>query len=79
VWAVGSGYAGPVAMRWTGDAWAEVPVPTGASSEANGGVCGVAFSSPTDGWAVGAASLAHTGKQAGYWPLIVHWDGIAWN
>jgi hypothetical protein len=79
VWAVGSGDGGPVAMRWTGGAWAEVPVPTGAFLEANGGVCGVAFSSPTDGWAVGAALLANTGKQAGYRPLIVHWDGTAWN
>lgn len=79
VWAVGGGDAGALAMRWTGGAWAKVPVPTGAFPEASGPLSGVAFSSPTYGWAVGAASLTNTGKQAGYRPLIVHWDGTAWN
>ena len=77
VWAVGGSLTGTVAMRWTGSVWAEVPVPTGDSPEANGGLASVAFSSPTDGWAVG--NITETGAHAGTWPLIVHSDGTAWN
>lgn len=77
VWAVGGSLTGTVAMRWTGSAWAKVPVPTGDSPEANGGLASVAFSSPTDGWAVG--NITETGAHAGTWPLIVHSDGTAWN
>jgi hypothetical protein len=77
VWAVGGADAGTLAMRWTGGAWAEVPVPTGHSATANGTLFSVAFSSPTDGWAVGG--LTETGAHAGNWPLIVHCDGTAWN
>lgn len=77
VWAVGGLLNGTLAMRWTGSAWVEVPVPTGDSPEANGSLLSVAFSSPTDGWAVGG--LTETSVHAGIWPLIVHCDGTAWN
>jgi hypothetical protein len=68
-------------MRWTGSAWAETPVPNADSpDEANGStLTSVAFSSPTDGWAVGVDWVTGTIKHAGDWPLIVHWDGTSWN
>lgn len=81
VWAVGSADVGPLAMRWTGSAWAEVPVPDADSPDEQDGssLQSVAFSSPTSGWAVGAEFVTGTGRHSGDWPLIVHWDGTAWN
>jgi hypothetical protein len=81
VWAVGAADVGLLAMRWTGNTWAEVPVPNADSpDEANGsGLTSVAFPSPAYGWAVGVDWVTGKGKHAGDWPLIVHWDGTAWN
>jgi hypothetical protein len=80
-WAVGGADVGLLAMRWTGSAWAETPVPNADSpDEANGStLTSVAFSSPTDGWAVGVDWVTGTIKHAGDWPLIVHGDGTSWN
>lgn len=82
VWAVGGiEYAGLLATRWTGSTWAKVPVPNAESPfEANGSaLTSVAFSSPTFGWAVGVDWVTGTVRHSGNWPLIVHWDGTAWN
>jgi hypothetical protein len=74
MWAVGGRDNGVLAMRWTGSAWAGIPLPAGSGPQASGVLAGVAFSSSGDGWAVGTY-LA--GKE--FWPLILHWDGTAWN
>jgi hypothetical protein len=78
VWAVGGGDAGPLAMRWTGTSWAQVPAPIGDNPQATGGLADVAFSAPSDGWAVGTYWIASQGSQQN-WPLIIHWNGTAWN
>ena len=79
VWAVGGDASGALAMRWTGSAWDSVPVPEDLGPAANGALTGVAFSSPTDGWAVGVDWVTGRGAQQENLPLIVHWDGTAWN
>ena len=79
VWAVGGDASGALAMRWTGGAWDSVPVPEDLGPAANGGLTGVAFSSPADGWAVGVDWVTGRGGQQENLPLIVHWDGTAWN
>ena len=54
--------------------WSDVPSPSGAGTASL--LDGVAFSSVTDGWAVGARySLA----EGGYRAMIEHWDGTAWT
>jgi hypothetical protein len=79
VWAVGGDASGAVAMRWTGSAWDSVPVLENLGPAANGTLTGVAFSSPADGWAVGVDWVIGRGEQQENLPLIVHWDGTAWN
>jgi hypothetical protein len=79
VWAVGGDAIGAVAMRWTGSAWDSVPVPEDLGPAANGTLNGVAFSSPADGWAVGVDWVTGRGARQENLPLIVHWDGTAWN
>ena len=54
-------------------------VPEDLGPAANGALTGVAFSSPTDGWAVGVDWVTGRGAQQENLPLIVHWDGTAWN
>lgn len=78
VWAVGGGDADPLAMRWTGTSWTQVPAPVGDNPQATGALTGVAFCAPSDGWAVGTYWITSQGSQQN-WPLIVHWNGIAWN
>lgn len=79
VWAVGGTGSVALAMKWTGSAWASVPVPDDVVPGASGALVGVAFSSPTDGWAVGVNFETGKGGQPEYLPLIVHWDGTAWD
>jgi hypothetical protein len=79
VWAVGGDASSALAMRWTGSAWDSVPVPEDLGPAANGALTGVAFSSTADGWAVGVDWVTGRGGQQENLPLIVHWDGTAWN
>jgi hypothetical protein len=53
--------------HWDGTVWTHVPSPSPAGYYVS--LDGVAATSASDAWAVGAA---------GYQPLIEHWDGTAW-
>ncbi len=72
VWAVGQSWDGahPVAERWDGVAWHDVPVPDPSTSL--DGFAGVSGSGTDDLWAVGSAA-------GGTEPLVGHWNGLAWS
>jgi hypothetical protein len=80
-WAVGSlccsmrnSGTGALLEHWDGDAWTLVPGPDARFLDEV--LNGVAAISPSDAWAVGRV------KQSGYGggtPLILHWDGSAWQ
>jgi hypothetical protein len=53
-----------------------VPVPSANAAGTFNILDGVSFSSPSDGWAVGARLSP---SLAGYRPLIQHWDGSDWS
>jgi hypothetical protein len=60
-----------LAYRWTGTAWAALPVPASVNAWA---LAHVATFSAADAWAVGA----NTGAAGGS-PAATHWDGTAWT
>jgi hypothetical protein len=66
-------------MRWTSATWQAVPAPGPKA-----GFDRVAIAPGGAVWAVGgdaSGALARTGRggQQENLPLIVHWDGTAWN
>ena len=70
VWAVGHLLSGPLAMRWDGRRWREVPIPYSHwraryENRDNSWLFGVAAIAPDDVWAVGFG--------------IEHWDGRRWT
>lgn len=69
VWAVGNYTNGsvtdPLVEHWNGTQWSVVASPAVSGD----GLTGVAFSSATDGWAVGG----------GLGALTEHWDGTRWT
>lgn len=77
-WAVGWGSTSPfggtavaIALRWTGSAWASVPIPQPSPVM----LFGVAALAPDNVWAVG-----HTYLGGAHWvPLILRWNGRAWS
>jgi hypothetical protein len=76
VWAVGATNTGPLAVTWADGGWARVPIPPDPNSHDSLGA--VAFSAAADGWAVGAHQVTSHGTTITE-PLILHWNGTAWN
>jgi hypothetical protein len=69
----------PLSMRWTSATWQAVPAPGPKA-----GFDRVTIAPGGAVWAVGgdaSGALARTGRggQQENLPLIVHWDGTAWN
>jgi hypothetical protein len=73
-WAVGKSGNGTLALRWTGNAWAQAATPNPLDSST---LEAVAASSATDAWAVGFgyASVGSTAEET----LILHWNGGGWS
>ena len=61
-------------VHWNGTAWKQVPSPNPGSPVSDNQLNGIAATSATDAWAVGA-----TGESQGHQALIVHWNGTAWK
>ncbi len=77
-WAVGSAYNGTVdktlLVHWDGSAWKQVKSPNlGGASQTND-LDAIAVTSATDAWAAG-----EYGNSAPIRPLVLHWDGSAWQ
>jgi hypothetical protein len=71
VWAVGDYFGkqmNPLAERWNGTAWQQVPTPGLRPPGFNSTLLGVAAVSDRDVWAVG------TDLQ----PVALHWNGSSW-
>ena len=64
----------PLAWRWTGQTWVNVPVD---SPDQRSDFQAVTTLSPTDAWAVGIKG-DNTSDEYGS-PLAMHWDGRRWN
>jgi hypothetical protein len=80
IWVVGSTLGAtqssvPEALHYDGTAWAVVPVPQ--PSRSSGTLGAVTAISPTNAWAVGAASGA--GSAIGGSTLVEHWNGSTWS
>ncbi len=75
-WAVGLEITGggsgqvPLIMHWNGSVWQQVATPTLSTPS---GLNGVAVSSATNAWAVGASSNGTMST-----PIAMHWDGTQW-
>src|SRR5438552_1701819 len=63
VWAT----SGNDLFRWDGSIWAH-------AAHVGGGVDGISFDSPSDGWVVGYVAVGETTK-----PFAAHWDGLRWT
>jgi len=81
-WAVGyvtppqAGPAQPLALRWNGTSWANVPVPLlGIGTR----LWGVSASSANEAWAVGSFSSHPPGYSIVTNPVAMHWNGTAWS
>ena len=82
-WAVGGFYAvigasqslRTLALRWNGATWEKVPSP---SPGAEAALYGVAATSATNAWAVGAYETV-SGSGGSDKTLIFHWTGTAWK
>lgn len=80
-WAVGydtsTSGSTTLVLRWNGESWARVPSPNRAPATPPriDQLHGVTAISATDAWAVGYYQKA----GAGFYTLILHWDGTAWH
>ena len=88
VWAVGgegrygnpySGYhAGqPLILHWGGTDWAAAPLPPILMAPTDGVLRALTAFGPHDVWAVG--TLFSAGSPPSLHPLVLHWDGAAWQ
>jgi hypothetical protein len=75
-WAVGSASSGKtLILHWNGTVWSQVPNPS-----LKGSFQAVAATSATNAWAVGyAGNPGGAGVPGNNRPLIMHWNGVAWN
>jgi hypothetical protein len=80
-WAVGSaadidsdpsGGVQTLILRWNGVRWVRVKSPSPGPADSDDGLLGVAATSATDAWAVGALFSANK-------TLILHWNGKSWT
>ncbi|MBV9383470.1 MAG: hypothetical protein JO242_22765 [Streptosporangiaceae bacterium] len=78
-WAVGASSSlfnpVPLAERWDGTAWHQLPVPL-PSAATVGRLAGVLQLSPGNAWAVGSITPQTGGTNL---TLIEHWDGTRWS
>jgi len=80
-WAVGNSVLDAtetLVLHWNGNGWVQVPSPSpaGTGSTAASQLQAVTAPSPTNAWAVGAAS---TGHSPGPWTTVTeHWNGTTW-
>ena len=78
-WAVGSygtsTRSQTLIVHWNGTAWSQQSSPNPAGFSSGSQLSGVAATSPSNAWAVGASSHSFTDSRT----LIAHWDGIAWT
>lgn len=86
VWAAGSyatattGNYRTMVLHWNGTTWTHVPSPSpaGPGQNAFSDLAGISADSPGDAWAVG--TYGHTTARGGTGtPLLLHWNGTAWN
>lgn len=73
VWAVGTATRGAVTLHWDGHTWQVVPVPTGAPTAE---LRHIAVRGRAEAWTVGYTVSHQTNSTQ---PLILHWDGRAWQ
>jgi hypothetical protein len=75
-WAVGGADAGKtLILHWNGTAWSRVP-----NLSLKGAFQAVTATSATNAWAVGyAGSPGGTGAPGTNRPMIMHWNGTAWQ
>jgi hypothetical protein len=78
-WAVGAGpgkpYANTLVLRWNGTSWRRVPSPSPDPGRGSG-LDSVSADSPSDAWAVGAASAGAPGNSV---MLALRWAGTSWQ
>ncbi len=93
IWTVGSGWdAGgiePIALRWNGTSWREVPIPDLRTPFVDGRLLdpgdwlgGVAALSPTKVWAAGGRLFwepSNGGWSSREEALLLRWNGRAWK
>lgn len=78
VLAVGTGSGSTtLAMRFEAGAWTRLATPSPASTASR--LSGVAATSASNAWAVGAAVQSPGGDQSPATALILHWDGASWT
>ena len=63
-------------VRWNGTTWTRVPSPSPGGPMADDGLTGVAATSSSNAWAVGAYN---SGSGTSYRALIVRWTGTTWT
>ncbi len=78
-WAVGSygtsTRSHTLIAHWNGTSWSQQASPNPAGFSSGSQLSGVAATSSSDAWAVGASSHSFTNSRT----LIAHWDGTAWT
>ena len=65
-----------LAEHWNGTAWTQVPSPSPGGLTANNALIGVAATSASDAWAVGAYD---SGPGTALQTLAEHWNGAKWT
>jgi hypothetical protein len=70
----GTGPARAILRHWDGTVWSTASAPTASGWALFGGM---AFSSSSDVWLVGADSDSPTGRPTA--AVLDHWDGVAWS
>jgi hypothetical protein len=77
-WAVG-GNGSTLIEHWTGTAWRQVPSPNPNTGSDDNFLIGVAATSASNAWAVGADCMMCGGEGQTTVTLIAHWNGSAWK
>jgi hypothetical protein len=63
--------------QWNGARWMRVPTPS-PGNYANS-LAGVAASSPSNAWAVGASGFGNERTGLTFKTLMLHWNGTSWT
>ena len=72
-WAAGSSGLGMFILHWNGAAWRRISIPVPADG---GMLIGVFAASGRNAWAVGCTKTFGSFNAR---PLVLHWNGTAWN
>ncbi len=83
-WAVGSyspdaGRQQTLVMHWDGTSWTQMPSPNPGGTDKNNWLQAVTATSSGDVWAVGNYGTPRQGLFPLLSPLVLHWDGSAWQ